>query len=152
MKLFFTLCLLLSLTGCATKGGWPCWTWQKNTDQKNEKVGKETINKITRTSGPPYPPGWTNSPAETNQWPKYSAPFHIDTNQMWLSISNLNKTTISLTLNHTTNGRTNWVEWAHVLNSDWFALFMIKGNGGNITTNIPKVPNDTTAFYRVLFP
>ena len=26
--------ILILLTGCATKGGWPCWSWQSNTDQK----------------------------------------------------------------------------------------------------------------------
>ena len=44
------LCLLLA--GCATKGGWPCWAWQKNTDQKNEAAGKEYL----RTNNiPPHP-------------------------------------------------------------------------------------------------
>jgi hypothetical protein len=28
-------CIALLCGGCATKGGWPCWKWQKNTDQKN---------------------------------------------------------------------------------------------------------------------
>lgn len=35
------LCLLLS--GCATRGGWPCWAWQKNTDQKLERQAKEQL-------------------------------------------------------------------------------------------------------------
>ena len=34
------VCGLVLLAGCATKGGWPCWTWQANTDQKNEAYGK----------------------------------------------------------------------------------------------------------------
>lgn len=36
------LCSIAS--GCATKGGWPCWKWQSNTDQKNEQWAKDHLN------------------------------------------------------------------------------------------------------------
>ena len=37
MKKLFTLALVLSLLpGCATRGGWPCWAWDRRTDQKDE--------------------------------------------------------------------------------------------------------------------
>jgi len=40
--LFIALGLAVSvlLAGCATKGGWPCWAWDRNTDQKNEAYGE----------------------------------------------------------------------------------------------------------------
>lgn len=43
MKILF-LIMTLALSGCATKGGWPCWKWQKNTDQKNEQWAKDHLN------------------------------------------------------------------------------------------------------------
>lgn len=45
MRLVLLLSIVL-LTGCATKGGWPCWAWQKNTDQKLEKDAEKTLNKM----------------------------------------------------------------------------------------------------------
>ena len=48
------LFMLALLTGCATKGGWPCFSWQKNTDQKNEAAGAEYIKQqsIAATNQP----------------------------------------------------------------------------------------------------
>ena len=40
------------VAGCATKGGWPCWAWQSNTDQKNERAGEQYL----RTNQPPQNP------------------------------------------------------------------------------------------------
>ena len=40
----FALCLCASvvfISGCATKGGWPCWAWQKNTDQKTRAMAEQ---------------------------------------------------------------------------------------------------------------
>jgi len=42
----------LLLAGCATKGGWPCWAWERNTDQKNEVAAEQ------------YLQAQTNSPAQ----------------------------------------------------------------------------------------
>ena len=61
MKYPTILLLCLTLTGCATKGGWPCWSWQKNTDQKVERAAK--IYMITN-SAPPMPPGAKANPIE----------------------------------------------------------------------------------------
>ena len=46
--------LVFALCGCATKGGWPCFSWQKNTDQKNEAAGAEYIKQqsIAATNQP----------------------------------------------------------------------------------------------------
>jgi hypothetical protein len=51
-KLILIGCLILPLCGCATKGGWPCWAWQKNTDQKTRAYAKEYL----RTNQPPSTP------------------------------------------------------------------------------------------------
>lgn len=47
MKRLFTTLLLVIATcfGCATKGGWYCFAWQKNTDQKNEAWAKKQIQR-----------------------------------------------------------------------------------------------------------
>ena len=34
------IAVLWCATGCATKGGWPCFAWDRNTDQKNERAGE----------------------------------------------------------------------------------------------------------------
>jgi hypothetical protein len=46
--------LVFALCGCATKGGWPCFSWQKNTDQKIEAAGAEYIKQqsIAATNQP----------------------------------------------------------------------------------------------------
>ena len=41
MRLVFIFALSLALAGCATKGGWPCFSWEKNTDQKLEQWAKD---------------------------------------------------------------------------------------------------------------
>jgi hypothetical protein len=39
-RIIFLAVLLSVVAGCATKGGWPCWAWDKSTDQKNAKAEK----------------------------------------------------------------------------------------------------------------
>jgi type II secretory pathway component PulL len=51
-KLLCALCVLLFISACATKGGWPCWSFQKNTDQKNEAAGRQYLS----TNAPPTAP------------------------------------------------------------------------------------------------
>ena len=45
--------LVVACGGCATKGGWPCWAWQKNTDQKNERAGEKYL--ANQTPAPENP-------------------------------------------------------------------------------------------------
>jgi hypothetical protein len=49
-------CLLFSplpeLIGCATRGGWPTWAWEKNTDQKEESQAQQYLK--TNTIAPGY--------------------------------------------------------------------------------------------------
>lgn len=54
MRIIATLLLFALLaTGCATRGGWPCWRWQHPTDQDNERYA--TTNQVSAIL-PPLPP------------------------------------------------------------------------------------------------
>jgi len=38
-------CVIVMLfSGCATHGGWPCWAWKANTDQKNERYAEQQLD------------------------------------------------------------------------------------------------------------
>jgi len=37
------LLLLVCTAGCATRGGWPCWAWSSNTDQKSAAYSKRML-------------------------------------------------------------------------------------------------------------
>ena len=47
MKIFAVLLSLVLVAGCATRGGWPCWSWEKNTDQKNDAAAAKMLNAET---------------------------------------------------------------------------------------------------------
>jgi outer membrane murein-binding lipoprotein Lpp len=67
---------VLVLAGCASKGGWPCFAWQKNTDQKNEAAGR-TISPLNPQPSTlnhsvwyldPLAPGNQSGTSRANAW------------------------------------------------------------------------------------
>ena len=59
LKIFVVLLLAGLVSGCATRGGWPTWSFEKNTDQKEEAAGLEywrTNKPVINTNLPVWKP------------------------------------------------------------------------------------------------